>query len=138
MEAGTTAASRWSIRQLLEKLRELAEHGRKIAALMQEMGTLRERVAAHETQLADLQRRAVPADPEVDETLQVMTALVGGKRHNFCPVCWGKGQFMLLQHEPKEEPPWRCPECHLCFPGGRTRSIPMVSDAVRGPFDHPW
>src|SRR5207247_11159266 len=95
-------------------------------------------VRARKSQVADLQGRAAPAEPEVDATLQVMTAVVGGTRHNFCPVCWGKGQFMLLQHEPKEDPPWRCPECHLCFPGGRTRSIPMVSDAVRSAFDHPW
>ena len=136
VEPGT--ASGWSAKKALGWVRDLAEHGRKIATLVQEVTTLREDVAALKTQVADLQRRAAPADPQVNRKLQVMSGVLGGTRHNFCPVCWGKGQFMLLQHEPKEEPPWRCPECHLCFPGGRTRSIPMVSDAVRSPSDHQW
>jgi hypothetical protein len=76
------------------------------------------RLVAVEAAVTDLQHRAGPADPEVDETLRVITAVVGGTRHKFCPVCWGSGKSMLLQHEPEKSPPWRCAECGRFFPGG--------------------
>jgi len=126
MDPGTVASG-WSVKKALGRVRGLAEQGRKIASLIEDVASLRDDTAVLKRQVADLQRRAAPADPEIDEKLGVWTGVVGGKRHNFCPVCWGKGEHQLLQHEPDEDPPWRCPSCALCFPGGYHRGSPRIS-----------
>jgi len=132
MDPATAAAGGAVGKAWWRRVLELAKHGQKIAALVREVTTLREDVAALKTQVADLQRHAVPADPEIDATLGVWTGVVGGTRHNFCPVCWGRGEHQVLQHEPDKQPPWRCPACGACFPGGyRGRSGPRVSEVRR-------
>jgi len=131
MVEAAAAGSGWAVgKAVWSRMRGLWARGRDVAALVREVTTLRTDVASLKTQVGELQRRAVPAEPEVDEKLGVWTGMVGGKRHNFCPVCWGKGEFMLLQHEPDKNPPWRCAECRRCFPGGYKG---RVSDAPPPP-----
>ncbi len=128
-----TASSGWAVgKAVWSRAQEWWARGRKVADLFQRVATLQEDVASLKAEIADLKRHAGirPSDVQVEKELGVHSGVVGAGRHYFCPVCAGKDEWMLLQHEPRGNPPWRCPNCHLCFPGGyrripRTRVVSM-------------
>jgi hypothetical protein len=112
----------------MESARNLAQRGRKLAELVQNVTTLRESLTQLEKRVVELERRAAvrPADVQVERELGVHSGVVGGERHYFCPVCAATDKWVLLQHEPREKAPWRCPACNKSFPGGATR-VPRPS-----------
>ena len=73
-----------------------------------------------------------PADVRFEKELGVYSGVIGEDRVYLCPVCARKDEWVPLQHEATEKPPWRCAACNKCFPGGGVRIIrPDISSGRR-------